>query len=125
MKTTDSNLLKREIRLTAFLQHYGMTTVNFFASTLNCCFVMLVYSAINLIGGSAGATPPEIILAPLSPPHFSRRVKNFEFRLYCLLKMFANEKDIQGMNMILLDCYCALTYAKCCSSFLCVFWLCM
>ena len=54
--------------------------------------------------------PPEISW-PLHwpPPHFSRRVKNFEFRKYCLLKILVNEKDIQGMNMILLDCYCALT----------------
>ena len=41
--------------------------------------------------------------------------------MYCLLKILANEKDEQGMNMILLDCYCALTNTKCCSSFLCVF----
>ena len=39
--------------------------------------------------------------------------------------MLANEKDVQGLNMILLDCYCALTYTTCCSSFLCVFQLCM
>ena len=26
--------------------------------------------------------------------------------------MLVNEKDVQGMNMILLDCYCALTYTK-------------
>ena len=39
--------------------------------------------------------------------------------------MLANEKDVQGLNMVLLDCYCALTYTTCCSSFLCVFQLCM
>ena len=58
-------------------------------------------------------------------PHFSRRVQNFEFQIYCLLEILANEKDVQGMNIILLDCYCALTYTKCCPSFLCVFWLCI
>ena len=59
------------------------------------------------------------------PPNFVEGYKIFEFRIYCLLKIFANEKDVQEMNVILLDCYCALTYTKCCSSFLCVFWLCM
>ena len=69
--------------------------------------------------------PKEIFLAPSLAsslaPRFSRRVQNSEFRIYCLLKILANEKDVQGMNMILLDCYCALTYTKCCSSFLRVF----
>ena len=67
-----------------------------------------------------GATPPEIFLSPSLPPPLFRRVQNFEFRIYCLLKILANEKDVQGMNMILLDCYCILTYTKCCSSFLCL-----
>ena len=69
--------------------------------------------------------PQEIFLAPLLAAHFSRREQNFEFQIYCLLKMPANEKDVQEMNMMLLDCYFALTYTKCCSIFLCVFWLCM
>ena len=45
-------------------------------------------------------------LAPsLPPPHFSRMVQNFEFGIYCLLKILANETDVQGMNMIFLDCF--------------------
>ena len=52
-----------------------------------------------------GATPPKIFLSlSLAPPLF-RRVQNFEFQIYFLLKILANEKDVQGMNLILLDCY--------------------
>ena len=72
-----------------------------------------------------GHGPPESFLAVSLAPYFSRRAQSFEFRIYCILKILANEKDVQAMNMILLDCYCALTYTKSCSSFLCVFWLCM
>ena len=75
-------------------------------------------------GDQEGHTPRSL-LCPLLTPHFSRRVQNFEFRIYCLLKIRANEKDVQGMNMILLDCYCTLTYTKWCSRFLCAFWFCM
>ena len=78
-------------------------------------------------GGSTGVPeglrPTRNFLGPFLGPHFPRRVQNFEFRIYCLLKILANGKDVQGMNMILLDNYCTLTYAKCRSSFLCVFWL--
>ena len=56
-----------------------------------------------------GHGPPEIFLAPSLAPHFSKRVQNFEFRAQCLLKILANEKDVQGVNMILPGCYCALT----------------
>ena len=70
---------------------------------------MLVYSTINLNGDSTGAMPPEILLAPSLPPTFLEGYKRMNFE-YCLLKMLVNEKDVQGMNMILLDCYCALTY---------------
>ena len=72
-----------------------------------------------------GATAPRNFLGPYVGPHLSRKVHNFAFRMYYLLKILANETDVQGMNKILLDCYCALTYTKCCSSFHCVFWLCM
>ena len=53
--------------------------------------------------------PPRNFLCPFIGPYFSRRVQNFEIGIYCLLKILANEKDVQGMNMILLDCFCALT----------------
>ena len=53
-------------------------------------------------GSTVGPWPPESFLAPLLAPHYSRRVLNFEFRIYCLLKILANEKDVQGMNMMLL-----------------------
>ena len=68
-------------------------------------------------GGLRGHTPQKIFLSPSLAPHFSRRVQYFEFRIYCLLKILANEKDVQGINMIFLDYYCTLTYTKCCSSF--------
>ena len=71
--------------------------------------------------GPEGATTPRIVLGP---PLF-RRVQNFEFPVYYLLKILANEKDVQGMNMIPLNYYCTLAYTKCCSSYLCVFWFCM
>ena len=64
----------------------------------------------NSNGGSTGGPqPPRNFLGPFVGPHFSRRVQNFEFQIYCLLKILANEKDVQGMNMILLDRYCTLT----------------
>ena len=62
-------------------------------------------------GGGQGGHGPQKSSWPLHwPPHFSRRVQNFEFRVQCLQKILANEKDVQGVNMILLGCYCALTY---------------
>ena len=48
-------------------------------------------------GGSKGPeramAPREIFLVPSLATHFSRRVQNFEFRIYCLLKILANEKE--------------------------------
>ena len=69
-------------------------------------------------GGATALT--ESFLALSLAPHFSRRVQNFEFRIYCLLKVLANEKDVQGMNMKLLDCYCALTLQNVALAFLCL-----
>ena len=45
-------------------------------------------------GGARGATAsPEIFLAPSLAPHIPRKVQNFEFRIYCLLQIFANCED--------------------------------
>ena len=96
--------------------------------------------------------PSEIFLARSLAPHFLEgyEMLNFEYPAYRKryirnskvrtllekweggnkrakyfqgLKILAHGKEVQEMNKILLDCYCSLTYAKCCSSFLCVFWL--
>ena len=46
------------------------------------------------MGGQRGPRPPpEIFLAPLLPPPFFQKVQNFEFRIYCLLKILANENN--------------------------------
>ena len=47
--------------------------------------------------------------------------KNYIDGIHCLLQILMNFADIQGNNMILLDCYCALTYTERLFSFLCVF----
>ena len=103
------------------------------------------------VGRANGIMPPDVFFVPLliphfstrvhkfecrrncflsilarekAPPHFSRRVQKFECRRNCFLNILAREKDVQGMNMILLDRYCAVTYTKWCSSFLCCYIYC-
>ena len=65
--------------------------------------ILREYSRKEIAKAVAVPWPPRIVLAPLLAPHFSRRVRNFELRIYCLLKILANEKSVQGMNIILIQ----------------------
>ena len=84
---------------------------------------MLCHSSGSATEGQGATAPQKFSWSLRWPPYFSKRVQKCEFRIHCLLRVLANENDVQGMKLILLDCYCALTYTKCYSSFLCVFWL--
>ena len=59
--------------------------------SLLAIFEFFLQYAVVFLRGSGGATaPPEIFLAPSLVPHFSRKVQNIEFRMYCLLQIHAN-----------------------------------
>ena len=48
----------------------------------------------------------------VGPHHFSTSVKTFEILIQYLLQIRTNWEDVQEINMILLDCYCTLTYTN-------------
>ena len=71
-----------------------------------------LYNATSSDGSTGGHGPPEIFLAPLLAPTTFYKCKNFEISIQYLLQIRTNWEDVQGMNMILLDCYCTLTYTN-------------
>ena len=53
-------------------------------------------------GGRGAMAPQKFSWSLCWPLLFSRKVQ--KFLIYCLLTILVNEKGVQGMNMILLDC---------------------